>query len=144
MTFEEFMYYLDAYGASFERWPRELRPTAEAFLAASPAAAAARAETARLDALLDRFDIQPERGRKARVMARVRAFALRPVPETPRRLSMSARVGTLWPRAAALAAVAVLGIIAGSFQLEGSESDQPTVDVAQLHSDDSPYEVAGL
>src|ERR1700688_1297039 len=100
MTFEEFMYYLEAYGASLQRWPRELRETAQAFLAASPAAGAARAETARLDALLDRLELVPDKASKARVEAHTRALATRVAAGPSGRFSLGAGARSLWSRAA--------------------------------------------
>jgi hypothetical protein len=144
MTFEEFMYYLEAYGASLHRWPRELRETAQAFLAGSPAAGAARAETARLDALLDRLELVPDKGAKTRVEAQARAVATRVAAGTSGRFSLRAGVESPWSRAAMLAAVAVLGIVTGSIWLESPQNAVPALDVAQLHADDSPFEVAGL
>lgn len=144
MTFEEFMYYLDAYGASFERWPRELRGPAKAFLVASPAAVAARAETARLDALLDRNKLAPDAAREMRVKARARSLATSPSRRTLARFTLSAGAASLWPRAAVLAFVAVLGVVTGTLTFESPQADSATIDVSQLHADDSPFEVAGL
>ncbi len=142
MIFEEFMYYLDAYGASLERWPQELRPAASAFLAASAAAAAAQAETARLDALLDRLALGPGRESETRVRARTLTGASRPRRAVG--IALRANAARLWPRAAVLALVAVLGIIAGSVGLESQQTETTPLDVAQLHTDESPFEVAGL
>ena len=132
MTFEEFMYYLEAYGASFQRWPRELRETARAFLAASPAAGAARAETARLDALLDRLELVPDKASKTRVEAHTRALATQVAAGTSSRSSLAAGARSLWSRAAVLAAVAVLGIVTGSIGLESPQTAASALDVAQL------------
>ena len=144
MTFEEFMYYLEAYGASLERWPRELRETAQAFLAASPAAGAARAETARLDALLDRLELVPDKASRTRVEAHTLALATRAAAATAGRFGFGAGAASLWSRAAVLAVVAVLGIVTGAIGLESPQSAAPALDVAQLRVDDSPFEVAGL
>ena len=144
MTFEEFMYYLDAYGASFERWPRELRAPAKAFLVASPAAVAARAETARLDALLDRLQLVPDAGREMRVKARAWSLAAAPSRRTLARSTLSAGAASLWSRAAVLAFVAVLGVVTGALTFESPPLETAAIDVSQLHADDSPFEVAGL
>jgi len=50
---------LDAYGARPERWPEAERAAARALLASSPAARAAQADAARLDALLDAAPAPP-------------------------------------------------------------------------------------
>ena len=144
MTYEEFMYYLEAYGASLHRWPRELRETARAFLASSSPAVAAQDETARLDALLDRLALTPDRGSETRVTARAQSIAARSTGVAGGHFVLRVRAAALWPRAAALAAVAVLGILTGSLQLASPQSETPALDVAQLRADDSPFEVAGL
>jgi hypothetical protein len=141
MNFEQFKYYLDAYGASFERWPEELRPAGEAFLASSGAAAAARREAARLDALLARYAVEPEPGGARRMAEAVLAGA-----KARGGGSLDGRFGLsgLWPRAAALALAAVLGIVVGISQFERSLGDITGADFAQTQASDSPFEVAGL
>lgn len=148
MTFEQFKYHLDVYGASFDRWPAELRREAEAFAASSPAAAAAQAEVLRLDRLLDRFAPAQDRAVEARMVARVTALAAS-TPLRARGLDALFDLGwlwpqALWPRAAALALVALLGIMIGVVQVEQAPAEMASADFALVASSDSSLEVAGL
>ena len=144
MTFEQFKYYLDVYGASFNRWPAALRPEAEAFVGSSPAAAAARAEVARLDHLLDRFVPARDAAAEARVMARAAAGAASAPLPAGRGLDALFDLGWLWPRAAALAVVAVLGIVTGVIQVEQAPVETAMADLTLVASSDSSLGVAGL
>ncbi len=148
MTFEQFKYYLDVYGASFRRWPAELRREAEAFVASSPAGAAAQAEAVRLDRQLDRFAPARDATAEARVTAWVTARAAA-TPSAGRGLDALFDLGWLWPRAfwpraAALAVVALLGIVTGVIQVEQAPVETAMADLPLVASSDSPGEVAGL
>jgi hypothetical protein len=146
MTFEQFKYYLDAYGASLANWPADVRDSAERFLASHREASAAQTEARRLDALLDRCRAMAEPAGAEFLIARVahRARALdRAEFDRPR-----AEAVWLWSRAAVLAAVALLGVVIGSFPEEprsdGIHSELVWSDAAALHGDDSSFDVAGL
>ena len=148
MTFEQFKYYLDVYGASINRWPAELRREAEAFLGSSPAAAAAQAEVGRLDRVLDRFAPARDAAAEARLMARVAARAAA-TPPAGRGLDALLDFGwlwpqALWPRAAVLAAVALLGIVTGIIQIEQAPTETVAGDLTLVAWSDSSGEVAGL
>jgi hypothetical protein len=144
MTFEQFMYFLDAYGASFHRWPEELREAAEDFAASSPAASAARAEVARLDALLDRAGAAPDRHSERRLVARARTVAIVPPRSDEGRVARRTTVASFWPRAVVLAVVALLGIVTGTLQIADFSAEQTSFDLAQTQSGDTQFDVAGL
>lgn len=149
MTFEQFKYYLDVYGASFHRWPAALRREAEAFVGSSPAAAAAQAEVVRLDRLLDRFAPARDAAAETRVMARAAAGAASAPPPAGRGLDALFDLGWLWPRAfwpraAALAVVALLGIVTGIIQVEQAPVETAMADLTLVASSDSSLGVAGL
>lgn len=122
MTPARFAALLDAYGADPARWPEGERAAALAFLDADPAARQARADAARLDAVLDRAPVEPP---SAALMDRVLAAAppARPAPPQPRALGPGGRIvgwlGALvpgagaWQPTAALAAALVLGLAVG-------------------------------
>ncbi|HLI12966.1 MAG TPA: hypothetical protein VKY65_15340 [Alphaproteobacteria bacterium] len=142
MTFEQFKYYLDAYGASLRRWPAEIRAEAAAFLASSSAAAGALDEARRLDAVLDRFVVSQERADELRLIDAVVARSTSTPPR--KRFDLFAGTASFWPRAAVLAAVAVLGIVTGTFQVERQTYDPASFDVAQTLTSDVAGEVSGL
>jgi hypothetical protein len=153
MTFEQFKYHLDVYGASFDRWPAELRREAEAFAASSPAAAAAQAEVLRLDRLLDHFAPAQDGAAEARMVGRVTALVAS-TPPRARGLDALFDLGwlwpqalwpqALWPRAAALALVALLGIMIGVVQVEQAPAEMASADFTLVASSDSSLGVAGL
>jgi anti-sigma factor RsiW len=144
MTFEQFKYYLDAYGASFRRWPEDVRAAAESFLAADHAAAAALAEARRLDALLERYapkrDVEAEAHLVARIAAQAATADARPWG------GFTVGFGSLRSRAAVLAVMALLGIVTGIIQVNQTSAEQQTAwsDVTQTSADDAPFSVAGL
>ena len=80
MTDERFLRHLDAYGASPERWPPELRAGAEAALARSPALRAAVDEAMSFDRLLAGSPPAVEDARIDRLLSAVGAGA-RAVPQ---------------------------------------------------------------
>lgn len=141
MTFEQFKYYLETYGASLRRWPPELRDAAQVFLDSSSAAIAARREAERLDGLLDRFQVAPAEGAERRVAHAVLAGARSLPPARPLELLFGA--SRVWPRAAALAFAAALGIVVGISQVERPFGDMGGSEFAQLQVD-SPFEASGL
>lgn len=145
MTFEQFKYYLDAYGASLDHWPADARQAAERFLASHREAAAARAEAQRLDALLDRYLVVPDELASRRLGERIARRAALLEQERPAR---GGETAWLWSRAAVLAVVALLGVVTGTYQLNAQSqavsSGPAWSDTAQLTTDDAPFEVAGL
>jgi hypothetical protein len=145
MTFEQFKYFLDAYGASFQRWPAERRGEAEAFLADSAAAAAALDEALRLDAGLDLVVVARDVRAERRVIARLG----RQVAELhARRFSLFeplfGSLGSVWSRAAIVAAVALLGIVTGVIELQQPAVDSAIPDYVQGPADVGPIELADL
>lgn len=143
MTIEQFMYYLDAYGASLHRWPPELRAAADALLASSPSAAAARTETAHLDAVLDRYRVTPDLASETRVRTRT-ALATRAPARSGAGTSWGPWAAPFWPRAAALAFVALLGVMTGVMQVARAPIGQSLFELSQGRGDDAPFEVVGL
>jgi hypothetical protein len=107
---------LDAYGARRARWPEDERVAAEALLAHSSEARAARDEAARLDAALDEAVAPPPA--HAGLALRLRAIgpsAVRP-PANGARASASS-VGTRALAQAAVIAFALLGGVAIGFNI---------------------------
>lgn len=122
MTLERLKTILDAYGAQPGRWPAEERAAAEALVARSAEARTALAEAEGLDGALAAW--QPEVPEAA--LARLTATTAFPPPQ-----AAPARAGrprtdrnsgnwwggrlqaALWPRAAAFAGMAMLGIAVG-------------------------------
>jgi hypothetical protein len=118
MNITEFQDRLDVYGADLAAWPDELRRPAELLMAADPAARGCLDEARRLDALFARGrDAAANDASANRVLAALRG----PLPRQ-RRFALS----WAWPaalldvdlaparlRIAALAGVAVLGIVIG-------------------------------
>jgi len=146
MTFEQFKYYLDAYGASLRNWPADVRDAAESFLASHREASVAQAEAGRLDALLDRCRPMAEPSGVEFLIARIahRATTItRAEYERPR-----ADAVWLWSRAAVLAAVALLGVVIGSLpqepDVDSIHSELAWSSAASLHGDESSFDVAGL
>jgi anti-sigma factor RsiW len=136
MTFERFKELLDAFGADLGRWPEAERASARALIARAPEAEAALAEARRLDALLDLYDPPADRAAEARLHALLDAVSAR-VPVH------AARV--IWPRAAALAAMLLLGvatgIVASGLMPDAANGEG---DVVRLVLDAGPLEGLGL
>ena len=148
MNFEQFKYFLDAYGASLRRWPADARAAARALIVTDQAAAAALAEAGRLDRALDLYAVAEDSARVSRLVARV---STRAAAADARRGGLwglgGFDFGVLWPRAAALAFVMALGIVAGMFQTDFTgtgEQVSASSDVSLVRADDTSYDVAGL
>jgi hypothetical protein len=106
---------LAAYGSNPMRWPETERAAALALLDRSPGLAAQVKEAQRLDAALDRLSDEVSAPVAAQVAARIaRDVTAR---RKPNRFSWGALLRSTtaeaWPRAAAFAGVAMLGIVAG-------------------------------
>ncbi|HUC60813.1 MAG TPA: hypothetical protein VMF53_02545 [Alphaproteobacteria bacterium] len=153
MNFERFKYFLEAYGADLRRWPADARAPAETLIASDHAAKAALGEAARLDRALDLYAVADDPARAGRLVARIAQRAVAEPARGGRFWGLgSLDLGALWPRAAALAFVMVLGIVTGMFQtdftgidLAGTGEQVSSASDGNLVSvDDSPYDVAGL
>jgi hypothetical protein len=146
MNFEQFKYFLDAYGASLHRWPAERRAEAEAFIAGSSAAIAAIAEARRLDAGLESLVLLRDELRERRIVARAAEFAQDPPPK--RIVLFEPLLGSLatsyWSRAAVVAAVALLGVVTGVIELQQPALDNGVPDYVQGPADVGPIELADL
>lgn len=145
MTFEQFKYLLDAYGASIQRWPAERQAEAKAFLADSAVAAAALDEALQLDAGLDLVVVARDERAERRVVARLG----RQVAELRTRgfslfEPLFGSFGSVWSRAAIVAAVALLGIVTGVIELQQSAVDSAVPDYVQGPADVGPIELADL
>jgi len=121
---------LDAYGADPGRWPPQERAHIEALLEASPESTPRRREAARIDALLD----QAPRPAASRLEAE--ALARRITARPQERISAYRRMqDMIWPRAAGLAAAAIVGFVIGTIQMadlaEPTDSPSP-IDVADV------------
>ncbi len=156
MNFEQFKYYLDAYGANLRRWPAVARTAAQALIVTDQAAAAALAEAERLDRALDVYALADDPAAARRLVARI---AARAASAPVRRAGWAGRQfgigvfdsgvlwGALWPRAAALAIVMVLGIVTGMFQTDFTGTGDrlsASNDASLVRGDDNSFDVAGL
>jgi hypothetical protein len=109
MSLDRLRTILDAYGARPARWPEDERDAAEALIAGSPEARAARDEAARLDAALDEAVAPPPA--LAGLALRLRAIG----PSAARPAANGARAGgrSVALRAFAQAAVIALALLGG-------------------------------
>lgn len=136
MTLDRFRRIVAAYGADPVRWPPEERALATAFMAQTAAAHDLLAEARDLDRALD--DLVAEVPEPA--MARLAAATAFPPPQATSsrgdrwRPDLRAALGlALWPRAAALASMAVLGIVVGlAVQPEPFNGDDVTLALTGL------------
>jgi hypothetical protein len=135
MTLKRFKQLLDAYGADLARWPAAERQAARALIAADPRAGLARAETAELDAFLDRY--APEPVSAARVAA-----ALRGLP--PRASDWRVALGELWwelralPRVPTIVAVVLAGFLVGFASLDLTRAANGHADLSALLFEPTP------
>jgi hypothetical protein len=105
MDAERFQALLDAYGGRPERWPAAERASAEAYLAATPEAAALAVQARALDGWLDAWTPAP-------ASAALRERILEAVPRPREGWSLRPR-RVLWA-SAGLAAACCMGIIVGA------------------------------
>jgi hypothetical protein len=113
LRLKQFHRLLDIHGPALARWPAGCQDAARRLLAADPAARAGFDAARRLGALLDRVAVPPEDEARLRVAA---ALAHLPAQQPPLRWPTPMLLWDLlprWPRGAALAAMAVLGILVG-------------------------------
>ncbi|MBI4182791.1 MAG: hypothetical protein HY521_02190 [Proteobacteria bacterium] len=115
MKTERFRDLLDIRGAAIGGWPADEREEARRLLAAEPSAREALAAAERLERLLGRLPASPDAGAAAaRIIESLRALPPQRRPWVPWAMPMARPgVGALWPRIAALAMVAGLGILVG-------------------------------
>lgn len=142
MTFEQFKYYLDAYGASLHRWPANARAAAQALLASDHAAAAALADARKLDDALDCYALAEDKAERERLIDRIAARAR--VEPQGGSFGLDFGLGAIWPRAAALAFVMVLGVVTGILQVDIGIDDRQQASSGIVQADDTPFDVAGL
>ena len=107
MTIERLKALAQAYGADLRRWPPSQRPIADSLIATDPAARAALAEAAALDALLA---ASPTPSPSAQLTARVLAGAPAPRAARARRGRLAWFLGAGWTAAACAGVVAGLGL----------------------------------
>ncbi len=119
MMLDEFRHALDVQGSDLSQWPQPLRGKAEALVKADPAARAALEDARHIDALIEvsvRGEAAMPADIAARALARLDATAL---PRQHGRRShwpailLNLDFAPAWPRVAALACCAVLGVIVG-------------------------------
>jgi len=134
MKLRRFEEILDAYGATPERWPERERADALALARSSIAAARSLAEARRLDAALaawEAHDLSVEPARFSSMLSRiVAAAAPRPIGWFVEWFGFELGPRQLWPSAAGLALMTVLGFavgMGGLLQLESHEADDNTV-----------------
>lgn len=126
MKLERFSEILAAYGADAERWPAGERSAAEALLAASPEARAARADTRGLDRLLDELPV-PQTELDATVVA---ARAIAQSQDRARGRAGMNRRGWLWlaPSLTGLAAAALAGFLVGWSEIDATTAIDQDID----------------
>jgi hypothetical protein len=127
-----------AYGADPQRWPETERDAARALVERSAEARARVAEARRLDRALDAAIVTVDELSLARVTAKIRRGLAEPRAASGGSwLSfLLGAVAPTWPRGAALASVAVLGILVG-LSSDPSLFDDGTVDSVASISDTS-------
>ena len=117
MTFARFDELVSAYGADPKRWPENERVEALTFLERSSELRERMREAQTLDAVLDRMPSDVPAATMARVtasIARGMAVGRRPAPKSTFQLwNWGAISSAMWPRAAAFAGIAMLGIFIG-------------------------------
>ena len=116
MTTKRVKQLLAAYGSDSRRWPETERARAVALLERLPELRALVLEEQALDAMLERKQVAVSDAMIARVSARVdRGLSKRPViRENGGRIAWFGSLTTAtWPRAAAFAGIAMLGVIIG-------------------------------
>jgi hypothetical protein len=120
VRFKRFTRLLDIHGPELARWPGDLQIAARRLVAADPQARVALATAQRLSTLLDRC--APPPGGEARL--RVAAMLARlPAQQPPLWWPAPVMLWDLlprWPRAAALATMAALGIVVGLTDIGGA------------------------
>jgi hypothetical protein len=116
MTSKRIEELLSAYGADSRRWPDNERAKAQALMEQLPELRALAEETRALDVLLDRKQETVSAATVARVSSRIENSLS--MTRAARESGLMSSIGAwfaaaTWPRAAALAGVAMIGIIIG-------------------------------
>jgi hypothetical protein len=119
MTLDEFRNALDIQGADLSQWPQTLRAKAESLIKADAAARSALEDARHLEGLIGTF-VASDAGISADI--RDRAFAKLEATALPRQhghrshwpaILLNLDFAPAWPRVAALACCAVLGVLVG-------------------------------
>lgn len=115
MKITRFIHLTESYGAEIGRWPEAERAAARALAAESPEARRALAQARELDILLSVAEPAVGDTREERVFAAIMERVERPVPRgpVPRGPAPWTLPRGVWPAAGFLAAMAVLGVLAG-------------------------------
>lgn len=138
VTVARFRDLVAAYGANSARWPEAERDAARALIAASAEARDIVARAERLDTALAALPADVPDAALSRLMA---ATAFPPSRRSTRALAAGfdwrgMMAGVLWPRAAGLAAIAVLGIVVGlASEPVYSNSDDGYLVISELSAD---------
>ena len=148
MTRERLQALLEAYGAALDRWPSAERGAAEALLARSESARAAKAETGRLDELLDRLQPPaPSPALAARLVALRVARAPRPAPiaALPALMRRPKAVAQL-SRPALFVAASLLGLAVGIAMtvIDAQSPRGAAVDVTDFAVGSTSVQMVGL
>ena len=137
MHLKRFRKLLDIHGPKIARWPAGTQRAARRLIATDPAARGVLDGARRLGDLLARAPAPP-----AVDAARIAAALTRlPAQQPPYRWTTPIELWDLlprWPRAAALAAMAVLGILVGLTDLVGTPAPASSADVSGLIFDPTP------
>lgn len=131
MNIARFQHLAEAYGAEIERWPAADRAGARSLLARSDEARRALAQARILDAFLSLGEPKVSDAQVERVMASLssRLDRRQAAPSTgrpPSDLLAAAKSGPWWQAAAFLAAMGLLGVLAGDLGLIGAASHADT------------------
>ncbi|MBV8166263.1 MAG: hypothetical protein JO021_05680 [Alphaproteobacteria bacterium] len=138
MRLTRFNRLLDLHGADLARWPARERAAAWQLVAARPEARAALDAARRLDALLARDPAPPAAWDAPSIPA---LLARLPAQQTPYWWPAPVVLWDLlpaWPRATALAAMAVVGILVGLTDVDITPAPAASADVSSLIFDPNP------
>ncbi len=139
MSMNEFERLLELHGPDLERWPAGQQAAARDFLLHEPAAAIVLKQSQHLHRLLDRIAPAPDEAAERRILAR-----LAPLPPQRRHwFRLPSWLSDLdfqpaWPRVAALASVACLGLALGFADLTPFNADPGGTDISTLVLDSDP------
>lgn len=151
MTLDQFTALLDRHGSRRDQWPEHQRAAALSLVARDTAAAAALAETERLDAVMARFDPARQIGPDALVRLQNSVLAQIPARRPSRRplwraaldhLGTALGAGREWgPRlAASVAGAAMLGLVAGGLLPTGTTQEMSAVELLAMTNAYTPLD----
>jgi hypothetical protein len=135
---KQFLRLIDIHGADPARWPVAERAAAQRRAATDPAAQRALAEARRLGELLARVPAPAAGDTRRRIAA---SLAQLPPQQSPYWWPAPIALWDLlprWPRAAALATMAALGILVGLTDLGGTPAPASSADLSGLIFDPNP------